>query len=281
MLYLTVVIYYYTQLQKINQELAARIRDTVEAAAKSAEKLVAGFISLQKRDDTFLFAFEHNEQLDRGAGRRSACRPEQVIELVFQLCKEFDLLEDELYGYNLFLSFSEYPAVGASTADLPTAGTPAPGSPGNIVQEMRLATQEENRIWLDAAARVFFSKFVQVEQAGAFWRLLRRVEPERGIPAVKNRIWNHEPLVKLIVKAVNEQYLGLERGNAGGAGLRADPALSVVLLPAIIAILLWLTTDRKLLGRHVNRWWTNAVMVFVIVITTYLVYENLTQLLAS
>lgn len=51
-------------------------------------------------------------------------------------------------------------------------------------------------------------------------------------------------------------------------------SLAVILLPVTVSVLLRLTSDRKLMGAHVNGWATNTVMVSVILATIYLTYQN-------
>jgi Mn2+/Fe2+ NRAMP family transporter len=48
-------------------------------------------------------------------------------------------------------------------------------------------------------------------------------------------------------------------------------------LPATIIILLRLTTDRKFMGKHVNGWFVNTVLVFSAVASLYLGYQSLVE----
>ena len=50
-------------------------------------------------------------------------------------------------------------------------------------------------------------------------------------------------------------------------------ALSLVLLPLVVLLLLRLTADRRLLGSHANGWLTNTIMVGVITISLFLTYR--------
>jgi Mn2+/Fe2+ NRAMP family transporter len=58
-------------------------------------------------------------------------------------------------------------------------------------------------------------------------------------------------------------------------------ALFVVLLPVVVLVLLRLTTDRRLMGRHVNGWATNAVLLFVAVMAACLTYRNAVEFWAN
>lgn len=59
--------------------------------------------------------------------------------------------------------------------------------------------------------------------------------------------------------------------------LMISAVMAAVMLPATIIILLRLTTDRKFMGRHVNRWFVNAVLVFSAVASLYLGYQSLME----
>ena len=49
------------------------------------------------------------------------------------------------------------------------------------------------------------------------------------------------------------------------------------MLPATIIILLRLTADSKFMGKHVNGWFVNAVLVFSAVASIYLGYQGLVE----
>ena len=49
----------------------------------------------------------------------------------------------------------------------------------------------------------------------------------------------------------------------------------VVAIPALALPLLYLTNDRKLMGKYRNGWFTNSVLVMLIVISLYFTYKNL------
>jgi Mn2+/Fe2+ NRAMP family transporter len=58
-------------------------------------------------------------------------------------------------------------------------------------------------------------------------------------------------------------------------------SLFVVLLPVVVLVLLRLTTDRRLMGCHVNGWATNAVLLFVAVMAACLTYRNAVEFWAK
>ena len=48
-------------------------------------------------------------------------------------------------------------------------------------------------------------------------------------------------------------------------------AMSVIVMPVTIVILLRLTSDRRIMGEHVNRWWTNVVLALATVGSVFLI----------
>lgn len=63
--------------------------------------------------------------------------------------------------------------------------------------------------------------------------------------------------------------------------LMASAAMAAVLLPATIIVLLRLTADRRFMGKHANGWFVNAILVFSAVMSVYLGYQSLVELLAG
>jgi len=84
----------------------------------------------------------------------------------------------------------------------------------------------------------------------------------------------------LIWFSVSPLYVLLTDWKPIGMALFAA-CLFVVLLPVVVLVLLRLTTDRKLMGDHVNGWVTNAVMVFVACAALCLTWQNAVKLWAD
>jgi len=59
--------------------------------------------------------------------------------------------------------------------------------------------------------------------------------------------------------------------------LMLSAVMAAVMLPATIIILLRLTADRKFMGKYVNRWFVNAVLVFSALASLYLGYQSLLE----
>lgn len=55
--------------------------------------------------------------------------------------------------------------------------------------------------------------------------------------------------------------------------------ISILALPLISGMILWLTSDRRVMGEHVNGWLSNAVLVFSVVMALFLGQEGLPDLL--
>lgn len=51
-------------------------------------------------------------------------------------------------------------------------------------------------------------------------------------------------------------------------------ALTVVVMPLVVLVLLRLTTDRARMGEHANGWVTNAALVSVALVSVYLIWRN-------
>jgi len=54
-----------------------------------------------------------------------------------------------------------------------------------------------------------------------------------------------------------------------------------MLLPVMVAVLVWLTNRRELMGRYANRPAGNAAMLAIMAATGYLVYQNLREWLPA
>jgi Mn2+/Fe2+ NRAMP family transporter len=52
-------------------------------------------------------------------------------------------------------------------------------------------------------------------------------------------------------------------------------SMVVVVIPALALPLLRLTNDRKLMGKHTNGWFTNMVLLMLIVVSFYFTYQNI------
>ncbi len=63
--------------------------------------------------------------------------------------------------------------------------------------------------------------------------------------------------------------------------LMFSAALSAVMLPATIIILIRLTADRKFMGDYVNRWFVNLVLVLCAIMSLYLGYQSILELMSG
>ena len=52
-------------------------------------------------------------------------------------------------------------------------------------------------------------------------------------------------------------------------------ATTVVLIPVLAFPLLKITNDKNLMGRYTNSWFTNVVIILLIVVSIYLTYRNI------
>jgi Mn2+/Fe2+ NRAMP family transporter len=63
--------------------------------------------------------------------------------------------------------------------------------------------------------------------------------------------------------------------------LMFSAAISAVMLPATIIILIRLTADRKFMGEYVNRWFVNVVLVLSALMSLYLGYQSILELFSG
>ncbi len=63
--------------------------------------------------------------------------------------------------------------------------------------------------------------------------------------------------------------------------LMASAVMAAVILPVIIIVLLRLTADRKFMGKHVNGWFVNTVLVVAALTAIYLGYQSVMELLGG
>ena len=51
-------------------------------------------------------------------------------------------------------------------------------------------------------------------------------------------------------------------------------ALYAVLIPVLTPALLKITSDERLMGEHKNGWFTNIILVFLVLVALFLTYRN-------
>ncbi|MFB3777342.1 MAG: Nramp family divalent metal transporter [Bryobacteraceae bacterium] len=61
----------------------------------------------------------------------------------------------------------------------------------------------------------------------------------------------------------------------------ATGVISVVMLPVMMVIVMLLTADRKIMGRHANGWLTNTVMIGAILCALYLSWQGALEIIAD
>jgi Mn2+/Fe2+ NRAMP family transporter len=61
----------------------------------------------------------------------------------------------------------------------------------------------------------------------------------------------------------------------------ATGVISVVMLPVMTVIIMRLTADRKVMGKHANGWLTNLVMVLAILSALYLSWQGALEIIGD